>query len=88
MPVIRQIDRWIMVRWPRTEFSGRWMSVGGGGPVSTIVDYGRFTQMLLNGGAFEGKRYPSPAGFEDMTTTHQRGRDEAGGLYGRAEVGV
>jgi CubicO group peptidase (beta-lactamase class C family) len=43
---------------------------GGGGLVSTIVDYARFTQMLLNGGTFEGKRYLSPAAFKDMTTDH------------------
>lgn len=43
---------------------------GGGGLVSTIVDYARFTQMLLNGGTFEGKRYLSPASFKDMTTDH------------------
>jgi CubicO group peptidase (beta-lactamase class C family) len=40
---------------------------GGGGLVSTIVDYGRFAQMLLNGGTFEGKRYLSSAAFKDMT---------------------
>jgi len=43
---------------------------GGGGLVSTIVDYGRFAQMLLDGGAFEGKRYLSSAAFKDMTTDH------------------
>jgi len=47
----------------------QWES-GGGGLVSTIVDYARFTQMLLNGGTFEGKRYLSPAAFKDMTTDH------------------
>jgi len=43
---------------------------GGGGLVSTIVDYGRFAQMLLDGGAFEGKRYLSPPAVKDMTTDH------------------
>lgn len=43
---------------------------GGGGLVSTIVDYARFTQMLLNGGTFDGRRYLSPASFKDMTTDH------------------
>jgi CubicO group peptidase (beta-lactamase class C family) len=43
---------------------------GGGGLVSTIIDYGRFAQMLLNGGTFEGKRYLSPAAVKDMTTDH------------------
>jgi len=43
---------------------------GGGGLVSTIFDYARFAQMLLNGGTFEGKRYLSSAAFKDMTTDH------------------
>ncbi|MCK1394618.1 serine hydrolase domain-containing protein [Bradyrhizobium sp. 1] len=43
---------------------------GGGGLLSTITDYQRFSQMLLNGGEFEGKRYLSPAAFKDMTTDH------------------
>jgi CubicO group peptidase (beta-lactamase class C family) len=33
---------------------------GGSGMVSTIADYARFTQMLLNGGSLDGKRYLSP----------------------------
>ncbi|MGY3290815.1 CubicO group peptidase (beta-lactamase class C family) [Bradyrhizobium sp. LM3.6] len=40
-----------------------WQS-GGGGLLSTITDYQRFSQMLLNGGEFEGKRYLSPAAFK------------------------
>nr|WP_312015138.1 serine hydrolase domain-containing protein [Bradyrhizobium lablabi] len=43
---------------------------GGGGLVSTVTDYARFAQMLLNGGEFDGKRYLSPAAFKDMTTDH------------------
>jgi CubicO group peptidase (beta-lactamase class C family) len=43
---------------------------GGGGLVSTIVDYGRFAQMLLDGGTFEGRRYLSPAAVKDITTDH------------------
>jgi CubicO group peptidase (beta-lactamase class C family) len=43
---------------------------GGGGLVSTTVDYARFAQMLLNGGTFEGKRYLSAASFKDMTADH------------------
>ncbi|MGA8901646.1 MAG: serine hydrolase domain-containing protein [Bradyrhizobium sp.] len=43
---------------------------GGGGLVSTTIDYARFAQMLLDGGTFEGKRYLSPAAFKDMTTDH------------------
>ena len=46
-----------------------WQS-GGGGLVSTITDYARFAQMLLDGGEFDGRRYLSPAAFKDMTTDH------------------
>jgi CubicO group peptidase (beta-lactamase class C family) len=46
-----------------------WQS-GGGGLVSTITDYARFSQMLLNGGKFDGKQYLSPAAFKLMTTDH------------------
>ena len=37
----------------------KWES-GGGGMVSTIGDYARFAQMVLNGGTLDGKRYLSP----------------------------
>jgi CubicO group peptidase (beta-lactamase class C family) len=43
---------------------------GGGGLVSTLNDYARFAQMLLNSGEFGGKRYLSPAAFKAMTTDH------------------
>jgi CubicO group peptidase (beta-lactamase class C family) len=47
----------------------RWES-GGGGMVSTMSDFERFAQMLLNGGELDGKRYLSPASFREMTTDH------------------
>src|SRR6202012_20660 len=47
----------------------RWES-GGGGMVSTIADFARYGQMLLNGGALEGKTILSPAAFKAMTTDH------------------
>jgi CubicO group peptidase (beta-lactamase class C family) len=47
----------------------RWES-GGGGMVSTVSDFERFAQMLLNGGELDGKRYLSPANFTEMTTDH------------------
>ena len=47
----------------------RWES-GGGGMVSTISDFARYGQMLLNGGALDGKTYLSPATFAAMTTDH------------------
>jgi CubicO group peptidase (beta-lactamase class C family) len=43
---------------------------GGGGLVSTITDYARFAQMLLDGGKFAGRQYLSPAAFKQMTTDH------------------
>jgi CubicO group peptidase (beta-lactamase class C family) len=47
----------------------RWES-GGGGMVSTIADFARYGQMLLNGGTLDGKIYLSPAAFAAMTTDH------------------
>ena len=41
----------------------RWES-GGGGMVSTIADFARYGQMLLNGGTLDGKTYLSPATFK------------------------
>jgi CubicO group peptidase (beta-lactamase class C family) len=47
----------------------RWES-GGGGMVSTIPDFARYGQMLLNGGTLDGKTYLSPATFAAMTSDH------------------
>ena len=47
---------------PRTYFSG------GGGLVSTVSDYVRFAQMMLNGGKFDGVRLLSRKTVELMTT--------------------
>lgn len=43
---------------------------GGQGMMSTIGDYGRFTQMLLNGGTLDGKRYLSPKTIAYMGSNH------------------
>lgn len=43
---------------------------GGGGLVSSLTDYARFAQMLLNGGQLDGKRYLGPAAFKTMTSDH------------------
>ncbi|HEY4986341.1 MAG TPA: serine hydrolase domain-containing protein [Bradyrhizobium sp.] len=43
---------------------------GGGGLVTTITDYARFAQMLLNGGSLDGRQYLSPAAFRQMTSDH------------------
>jgi CubicO group peptidase (beta-lactamase class C family) len=47
----------------------RWES-GGGGMVSTISDFARYGQMLLNGGTLDGKTFLSPVTFKAMTTDH------------------
>ena len=47
----------------------RWES-GGGGMVSSITDFARFGQMLLNGGSLDGKAYLAPETFKAMTTDH------------------
>ena len=43
---------------------------GGQGMLSTIGDYARFTQMLLNGGTLDGKRYLSPRTIAYMGSNH------------------
>jgi CubicO group peptidase (beta-lactamase class C family) len=47
----------------------RWES-GGGGMVSTIKDFGRFSQMLLNGGSLDGRQYLSAQAFAEMAKDH------------------
>jgi CubicO group peptidase (beta-lactamase class C family) len=47
----------------------KWES-GGGGMVSTIKDFARFSQMLLNGGSLDGKQYLSPKRFQEMAADH------------------
>src|SRR5690606_25024764 len=47
----------------------KWES-GGGGLVSTIGDYARFAQMIVNGGTLDGKRYLSPNIFAWMASDH------------------
>jgi len=47
----------------------RWES-GGGGMLSTIADYARFAQMLLNGGTLDGNQYLKPETVKLMTLDH------------------
>ena len=47
----------------------KWES-GGGGMMSTLSDYARFTKMLLNGGLLDGKRYLSPKTIAYMGSNH------------------
>jgi CubicO group peptidase (beta-lactamase class C family) len=44
------------------------MESGGGGLVSTTMDYARFAQMLLNGGQLDGRRYLKPETVSLMTS--------------------
>jgi CubicO group peptidase (beta-lactamase class C family) len=54
---------------PRADFGPRNRPPqGNGGLYSTARDYARFTQMLLNGGVLEGKRYLSEAAMKLLTT--------------------
>jgi CubicO group peptidase (beta-lactamase class C family) len=46
------------------------LASGGGGLVSTITDYARFAQMLLNGGELAGERILSPEAVKLMTANH------------------
>jgi len=43
---------------------------GGSGMVGTIGDYARFTQMLLNGGTYQGRRYLRPETISLMASDH------------------
>lgn len=50
--------------------SGQAFLSGGGGLVSTMDDYARFCQMLLNGGELDGTRLLSPITLDFMTENH------------------
>ena len=63
---------------PRVE--QKWES-GGGGMVSTAMDYARFLQMLLNGGTLDGKRILGPKTIAYMTADHLGTAIDAGPLY-------
>jgi CubicO group peptidase (beta-lactamase class C family) len=59
---------------------------GGGGMISTLADYHRFTQMLLRGGELDGARIISPRTLSFMTRNHiPGGRDLAS--FGRGQFG-
>jgi len=47
----------------------KWES-GGGGMVTTMSDFAKFTQMVLDGGKFAGKQILSPESFALMTSDH------------------
>ncbi len=56
---------------------------GGGGLVSTIRDYYRFSQMLLNGGALDGVRLLSPKTIQLMTMNRLTEDGSVWGAMGR-----
>ncbi len=58
----------------------KWES-GGGGMVSTAIDYARFAQMLLNGGTLNGKRILGPKTVAYMTSDHMSAAIAPGPLY-------
>ncbi len=60
---------------PRRSFAG------GAGLLSTARDYGRFLQMLLNGGTLDGTRLLSPKTVDVMST------DQLGSIYGSTGMG-
>jgi CubicO group peptidase (beta-lactamase class C family) len=70
------------VEGPRVAFAG------GAGLLSTARDYGRFLQMMLNGGEIDGVRLLSPKTVELMTVNHvgtlfaERGPNDAGRGFG------
>jgi CubicO group peptidase (beta-lactamase class C family) len=47
----------------------KWESAGGG-MISTITDFARFSQMLLNGGSLDGRQYLSAQAFDEMARDH------------------
>jgi len=57
-----------------------------GGLMSTAEDYLQFAQMLVNGGALNGKRYLSPKTVELMTANHTG--DLVNGQFGRPARGM
>jgi CubicO group peptidase (beta-lactamase class C family) len=59
-PVIGTYDPLVVRRWEG----------GGAGMSGTITDYARFAQMLLNGGALDGRRYLKPETVALMTSDH------------------
>ncbi|MBR0846962.1 beta-lactamase family protein [Bradyrhizobium diazoefficiens] len=67
MPADRAISPVSQVRDIRKSL--RWESAGGG-LVGTIGDYARFSQMLLNGGNYEGRRYLKPETIALMASDH------------------
>jgi CubicO group peptidase (beta-lactamase class C family) len=75
---IQEGDQWKLAVMDRPETSeklkrpGVYCDGGGsrGGVLSTVADYARFAQMLLNGGELEGERILSRKSVKIMTSNH------------------
>jgi len=61
---------------------------GGAGLVSTARDYGRFAQMLLNGGSLDGTRLLSPKTVALMTMSHTTDLPPSGLVGAGAQFGL
>jgi len=59
---------------------------GSGGIVSTVQDYARFAQMMLNGGELDGRRYLGPRTVQMMITNHTG--EMVNGQFGRPARGM
>src|SRR6201996_2933815 len=46
------------------------LNSGGGGIVTTMSDFAKFAQMILDGGKFDGKQFITPKSYELMTSDH------------------
>jgi CubicO group peptidase (beta-lactamase class C family) len=53
----------------RVDVQKKWES-GGGGMVTTMADFAKFSQMILDGGKFDGKQFVTPKSYELMTSDH------------------
>ena len=76
-----------------SEYGSRSFYSGGGGLVSTVHDYYRFCQMLLNGGSLDGQRIIGPRTLAFMSRNHLPGgadmsRYATGGFSESAYEGV
>jgi CubicO group peptidase (beta-lactamase class C family) len=61
---------------------------GGGGLVSTAMDYMRFAEMLRRGGELDGQRILGPKTVQYMTTNHLSGALNAAGNGERPEINI
>jgi CubicO group peptidase (beta-lactamase class C family) len=70
-PYVKDKQTGVLTAAPDADYGNKGQPpFGNGGLFSTGPDYARFCQMLLNGGAFRGKQYLTPASFQELTTVH------------------